>query len=189
MVGDPFGRERDGEVEGGAASGAVGTSEGYVAGVVVDADGEAVFGIGVGGFPGEDEVVAGEGGGVGNVGRERSAGDEDARGIDGKVGEDSVVVNLVEEVGTREVVGLVVAVAEGVGLAEGGDERGDECETLAMGLLGRSARVSHGRRHGAEVAVSADVVADEIADVTGEVDYGTVGGHGDLMLICLMLIC
>jgi hypothetical protein len=37
--------------------------------------------------------------------------------------------------------------------------------------------------------VSADVVADEIADVTGEVDYGTVGGHGGLMLICLMLIC
>lgn len=58
-------------------------------------------------------------------------------------------------------VGAVVGVAEEVGAAESGDERGDEGELLPVGLLRRGLGVARVAGARAEVVASADGVADE----------------------------
>ena len=98
------------------------------------------------------------------------------------------MVDLVEEVGTRIVAGVVVAVADGVGFAEEGDEGGYECKELAMRCLRWGTGVAYGGGFGAEVAVATYGVAYDRANGAGEVDEGTVCGHGCWVLICLMLI-
>lgn len=114
---------------------------------------------------------------VGEERLERALSHEEAREVEGSVGLEDRGEDMLGEADAGGAVGAVVGVAEEVGAAESGDERGDEGELLPVGLLCRCLGVAGVAGAGAEVVASAYGVADEGVDAAGEVDYGFVGSH------------
>jgi len=161
----------DGDVGGGGAGcGEVEVGDGESLGVVVEGDGEGEV-AGVGASPGELEGVVGEGGAEVERTGEWAARDEDAEGVDGGVGGEGVVVNLLDDVGALGERGVVASVAGLVDLAERADEGGGEGEAGAVVLLRGSARVGDVVGTSARAELPADFVLDDSTELSGEVDF------------------
>lgn len=142
VVGVPFGGDGDGESRA-AAGGLVGKKLRDGEGAVVDEDLEAVVGAAV--AMAESDAERGGGSAGYGVGKERLEGalsHKEAREVEGSVGLEDRGEDMLGEADAWGAVGAVVGVAEEVGAAESGDERGDEGELLPVGLLRRGLGVA-----------------------------------------------
>lgn len=142
VVGVPFGGDGDGE-RGAAAGGLVGKKLRDGEGAVVDEDLEPVVGAAV--AMAESDAERGGGSAGYGVGKERLEGalsHKEAREVEGSVGLEDRGEDVLGEADAWGAVGAVVGVAEEVGAAESGDERGDEGELLPVGLLRRGLGVA-----------------------------------------------
>ena len=144
--------------------------DGECLGVVVDGDGECEV-AGVGASPGEVERVVGEGGAEVEWTGEWAAGDEDAEGVDGGIGGECVVVNLLDDVGALGEGGVVAGVAGFIDVAEGADEGGGEGESGAVVLLCGGARIGDVFGTCAGTELSADFVLDDSTELSGEIEF------------------
>lgn len=161
VVGVPFGGDGDGESRA-AAGGLVGKKLRDGEGAVVDEDLEPVVGAAV--AMAESDAERGGGSARDRVGEERlewALSHEETREVEGSVGLEDRGEDVLGEADAWGAVGAVVGVAEEVGAAEGGDERGDEGKLLSVGLLRRGLGVAWVAGTGAEVVAAAYGVADE----------------------------